>query len=85
MKMVKKKGKGRSVRNNTNTTAEPENFVKAPHSFVIHKGLPGKNVVDLTKDFRKVMEPFTATSLKVSQFWTFRISMQMGIDTIEGW
>jgi len=38
--------------------------VQAPHSFVIHRGLPGEYVEELTKDFRKVMEPFTASSLK---------------------
>lgn len=43
---------------------EKEELVKAPHSFVFHRGLPGENIVELTKDFRKVMEPFTASSLK---------------------
>lgn len=43
---------------------EKEELTKAPHSFVFHRGLPGENIVELTKDFRKVMEPFTASSLK---------------------
>lgn len=61
-----KKRKGRSVRNNKNVKEEPEELTRAPHSFVIHKGVPGKHVLELTKDFRKLMEPFTATALKVS-------------------
>lgn len=62
--MGRKKGKGRSVKRNKNVHNEPEETVNAPHSFVIHKGLPGGHTLELTKDFRKVMEPFTATSLK---------------------
>ena len=31
---------------------------------MIHRGLPGEHIVELTKDFRKVMEPFTASELK---------------------
>lgn len=62
-----RKRKGRSVRNNKNVHQEPEEFTKAPHSFVIQRGIPDGNVNDLTKDFRKVMEPFTATALKVMQ------------------
>jgi hypothetical protein len=64
--MGKRKRRGRCVKNNTNVNIEPEETVEAPHSFVIHKGLPGGNLLELTKDFRKVMEPFTAISLKVS-------------------
>lgn len=63
--MARKKRKGRSVKRNTNVKNEPEELVQAPHSFVIHRGLPGNNIVELTKDFRKVMEPFTAAALKV--------------------
>lgn len=47
-------------------TEEPEELKRAPHSFVIHRGIIGGDVIELTKDFRKVMEPFTASSLKVS-------------------
>lgn len=43
---------------------ESSDLIKAPHSFVIHRGLPGEHIVELTKDFRKIMEPFTAMSLK---------------------
>ncbi|CAH0558810.1 unnamed protein product [Brassicogethes aeneus] len=59
-----KKRKGRSVRKNANANTEAEEIVQAPHSFVIHRGLPGGHTTELTKDFRKVMEPYTASSLK---------------------
>lgn len=62
------KRKGKSVRKNpiSKESLEPENLVKAPHSFVIHRGQCSKELMDLTKDFRKIMEPFTASQLKVS-------------------
>lgn len=44
---------------------EPEELKRAPHSFVIHRGQIGKSLLQLVKDFRKVMEPFTASSLQV--------------------
>ncbi|XP_012285646.1 protein Peter pan [Orussus abietinus] len=57
--------KGRCVKRNKQVnTNEKEDLINAPHSFVIHRGLPGGHIVELTKDFRKVMEPFTAVSLK---------------------
>lgn len=43
----------------------PEEEALAPHSFVVHRGIVTKQLLHLTKDFRKVMEPFTASSLKV--------------------
>jgi len=59
------KRKGKSVRKNKHVNnAEPEEITKAPHSFVVHRGKTGKFVESLTKDFRKVMEPYTATSIK---------------------
>ncbi|XP_075975962.1 brix domain-containing protein peter pan [Anticarsia gemmatalis] len=60
------KRKGKCVKKNpaTKEALEPENLVKAPHSFVIHRGQCSKDLVDLMKDFRKVMEPFTASQLK---------------------
>lgn len=63
--MARKKRKGRCVKKNIKVQSEPEEVVQAPHSFVIHRGLPGSHIVELTKDFRRVMEPFTAMSLKV--------------------
>ncbi|KAL3279517.1 hypothetical protein HHI36_017026 [Cryptolaemus montrouzieri] len=59
-----RKRKGRCVRRNKNQGGESEELVQAPHSFVISKGIPDGNAVELTKDFRKVMEPFTASQLK---------------------
>lgn len=51
---------------------EPEELKRAPHSFVIHRGQIGKSLLQLVKDFRKVMEPFTAASLQV--IWKFSYS-----------
>ncbi|XP_014470914.1 PREDICTED: protein Peter pan [Dinoponera quadriceps] len=57
--------KGRCVKRNKQINLEEkEELVQAPHSFIFHRGLPGEHIVELTKDFRKVMEPFTASSLK---------------------
>ncbi|XP_026727183.1 protein Peter pan [Trichoplusia ni] len=58
--------KGKCVKKNPTTkeALEPENLVKAPHSFVIHRGQCSKDLMDLAKDFRKIMEPFTASQLK---------------------
>ena len=46
-------------------SAEPEEIVKAPHSFVINRGKLGKNANELMMNFRKIMEPFTAAHLRV--------------------
>uniref|UniRef100_A0A1B0FMC3 Brix domain-containing protein n=1 Tax=Glossina morsitans morsitans TaxID=37546 RepID=A0A1B0FMC3_GLOMM len=43
---------------------ESKELVEAPHSFIIHRGLPCPYITDLTLDFRKIMEPFTARELK---------------------
>lgn len=43
---------------------EASELVEAPHSFVIHRGLSCPYITDLTLDFRKIMEPFTALQLK---------------------
>ena len=42
-----------------------EDVNKVPHSFVMHKGEVGKSVLQLEMDIRHVMEPYTATKLKV--------------------
>lgn len=39
---------------------------RAPHSIVIFRGNVGKYIEELMKDFRRVMEPNTASSLKVT-------------------
>lgn len=63
--MGKRKGKCAKKNPATKEALEPEHLIKAPHSFVIHRGQCSKDLVDLTKDFRKIMEPFTASQLKV--------------------
>ncbi|KAK2833287.1 hypothetical protein Q5P01_017176 [Channa striata] len=42
-----------------------ETYQTVPHSFVFHRGQIGKNVGQLILDMRRVMEPYTAESLKV--------------------
>uniref|UniRef100_A0A0B8RTJ0 Suppressor of SWI4 1-like protein n=1 Tax=Philothamnus irregularis TaxID=1899461 RepID=A0A0B8RTJ0_9SAUR len=42
-----------------------EEYGSVPHSFVFHRGRIGKNIQQLIEDVRRVMEPFSATSLKV--------------------
>ncbi|KAH8395538.1 hypothetical protein KR222_005245, partial [Zaprionus bogoriensis] len=44
--------------------SEPSELVEAPHSFIIHRGLSCPYINDLTLDFRRIMEPFTATQLR---------------------
>ena len=43
-----------------------EEVNKVPHSFVMHRGEVGKSVLKLEVDIRRVMEPYTATKLKVN-------------------
>uniref|UniRef100_A0AAY5EG84 Brix domain-containing protein n=1 Tax=Electrophorus electricus TaxID=8005 RepID=A0AAY5EG84_ELEEL len=40
-------------------------FGSVPHSFVFHRGQIGRNAAQLVTDMRRVMEPYTARSLKV--------------------
>lgn len=58
--------KGRSKKRNLKhlKNEEPEDLKNAPHSFVFHRGVVGEHVSELIKNFRKVMEPFTASELK---------------------
>ncbi|XP_047427879.1 suppressor of SWI4 1 homolog [Mugil cephalus] len=58
---TKNQKKSRSLANHV---AE-ETYGAVPHSFVFHRGQVGKNVGDLIVDVRRVMEPYTAESLKV--------------------
>lgn len=66
-----RKRKGKSARKNKQVGVggaagdEPEELSRAPHSFVVHRGKTGKFVQELASDFRQVMEPFTATNIKV--------------------
>lgn len=61
--MPKRKGKSLKKNHAVDVEEAPE-VVNAPHSFVIHRGLPFQNLIDLTKDFRQMMEPFTASHLR---------------------
>ena len=59
--------KGKATRKNAHMTAQNdqnEEALKAPHSFVVPLGKTGKSVKELVTDFRKVMEPFTASNIK---------------------
>uniref|UniRef100_J3S126 Suppressor of SWI4 1-like protein n=1 Tax=Crotalus adamanteus TaxID=8729 RepID=J3S126_CROAD len=44
-----------------------EEYGNVPHSFVFHRGRIGKNIQQLIQDVRRVMEPYTATSLKAQK------------------
>jgi len=44
---------------------QEELYTRAPHSFVFNRGHVGKNVKQLITDMRTVMEPYTASKLKV--------------------
>ncbi|CAH1795415.1 unnamed protein product [Owenia fusiformis] len=59
-----KKAKKKTIGRGQSDAAE-EAFKGSPHTLVIHRGLVGKNVGHLVHDFRRVMEPFTASKLKV--------------------
>ncbi|CAL1527471.1 unnamed protein product [Lymnaea stagnalis] len=68
--MGRKKGKkGKAARNakagQPTTGNEEEVYLKAPHSFVFHRGHVGRTVKDLVFDVRKIMEPYTASNLRV--------------------
>lgn len=57
--------KGRCVKKNKpKVFFESDDQVKAPHTFVLHRGNSSQLLVNLTKDFREIMKPFTAASLK---------------------
>lgn len=54
----------KKARESANQLAE-ETYANVPHTFVFHRGQIGKNVGQLVLDMRRVMEPYTAKSLKV--------------------
>ncbi|XP_053686352.1 protein Peter pan [Sabethes cyaneus] len=56
-----RKSKVKSV---TPVLEEPTALKNAPHTFVIHRGDKCSSVTALSRDFRHIMEPFTATSLR---------------------
>ncbi|GAB1601585.1 suppressor of SWI4 1 homolog [Argonauta hians] len=47
---------------------EDDDLKKAPHSFVIKSGKVGRYVQQLVQDVRRVMEPYTASRLKVKKW-----------------
>lgn len=61
--MGKRKGKSLKKNHAFDESDTPE-MLNKPHSFVIHRGLPCPNMTLLSKDFRQMMEPFTASSLR---------------------
>lgn len=70
-KKGKKKRKSHNMKK-VGADSEPEDLTAAPHSFVFYRGTVSDVVADLTRDFRKVMEPFTATSLKARKANTIK-------------
>ena len=50
-----------------------EEVNKVPHSFVMHRGEVGKSVLKLEVDIRRVMEPYTATKLKVNTVFVITV------------
>lgn len=60
---------GKSAKKARAATVNEENDLlnKAPHSFVFHRGKVGICVLELIRDIRRLMEPFTASRLKVIQ------------------
>ncbi|XP_043938260.1 suppressor of SWI4 1 homolog [Protopterus annectens] len=61
----KSKTKGQKKARSRAIHLAKEEFSSVPHSFVFHRGPIGKNVHQLILDVRRVMEPYTAVSLKV--------------------
>lgn len=63
--MGKNKTKNQKKARGDATRVAEESYSTVPHTFVFHRGQVGKNVGQLMLDMRRVMEPFTARSLKV--------------------
>ncbi|XP_061196910.1 suppressor of SWI4 1 homolog isoform X1 [Saccostrea echinata] len=63
--MTKKKSKVIRSMKAKQSEGQEEDYRKAPHSFVFHRGHVGKNILQLIKDMRHVMEPYTASRLQV--------------------
>jgi ribosome biogenesis protein SSF1/2 len=67
-------GRRRKTRthNKGNATAKTSNGIAGdPKSFVIKHGPVGYSITQLVRDMRKVMEPNTASRLRVSNLGTF--------------
>lgn len=63
--MGKSKTKNQKKSRATANHVAEETYGAIPHSFVFHRGQIGKNVGQLVLDVRRVMEPYTAESLKI--------------------
>lgn len=66
--MPRTRKKGRTTKKNKASALDKDGTDEqnaAPHSFVVHRGIVGKAVQELTRDWRRVMEPFTASNIKV--------------------
>ncbi|KAM7387119.1 hypothetical protein PAMA_009644 [Pampus argenteus] len=63
--MGKSKTKNQKKARVTANHVAEETYGAVPHSFVFHRGQIGKNVGQLIQDVRRVMEPYTAETLKV--------------------
>lgn len=65
--MGKSKTKNQKKARATANHVAEETYGAVPHSFVFHRGQIGKNVGQLILDMRRVMEPYTAETLKVKK------------------
>ncbi|XDV12577.1 hypothetical protein PO909_001208 [Leuciscus waleckii] len=63
--MGKTKTKNQKKAREAASVLAEESYSTVPHTFVFQRGQIGKNVGQLVLDMRRVMEPFTARSLKV--------------------
>lgn len=64
---MRKKGrrnKSNKVKVDAPTFEEPTSVKNAPHTFVIQRGERCASVLSLSRDFRRIMEPFTASALR---------------------
>ncbi|KPM10487.1 suppressor of SWI4 1-like protein [Sarcoptes scabiei] len=60
-----------------NCHEEPKELINAPHCFVIKRGVIGKNLSQLLVNFRRIMEPFTASKLRVRRKNTIKDFVSM--------
>uniref|UniRef100_A0A914XC57 Brix domain-containing protein n=1 Tax=Plectus sambesii TaxID=2011161 RepID=A0A914XC57_9BILA len=62
---AEEKREDRKLHEGAHANAVAEELDKAPHSFIIQRGKVGKYALRLVQDIRKIMEPYTASRLKV--------------------
>ncbi|KAL5018280.1 hypothetical protein ScPMuIL_004002 [Solemya velum] len=63
----KKKGKSARKAQQNQLPNQEEEYRKAPHTFVFPRGHVGKNIRQLIRDVRRVMEPYTASKLQAGK------------------